>query len=63
MQGHKVGSCAHVRSLRREQSGEFRVADAWQILDLEDQAWEKGLPRHKRRKEVQDDIVLPAGAI
>ena len=50
VQGQKLGTCAYVRELRRDRSGEFRVEEAWQLDDLVDRAWERGLPRYQDRK-------------
>ena len=39
-----------MRSLRRETSGSFHVKDAWTIAQLEDEAWNKQLPKFRERK-------------
>ena len=56
MQGEAVGSKAHVTELRRESSGQFNVADAWQLDTLLGVSKEMGLarpprPRQQRRKK------------
>lgn len=69
VQGQKVGSCAYVRELRRDRSGEFRVEDAWQLDDLIDRAWDRGLPRWEHRKMravhegVDADLEVPAAEV
>ena len=53
MQGEAVGSKAHVVELRRESSGQFNVADAWQLDDLLHLSKEMGLGRPPRRRQQQ----------
>lgn len=53
MQGEKVGSKAHVTELRRENSGEFDVADAWQLESLIDLSKEMGMGRPPRQRQQQ----------
>lgn len=35
--GRALGSCAHLTSLRRDQIGDYSVADAWKFLELENE--------------------------
>lgn len=35
--GRALGSCAHLTSLRRDQIGDYSVADAWKFSELENQ--------------------------
>jgi tRNA pseudouridine55 synthase len=52
--GRAAGTCAHVRELRREASGDFNVADAWQLPALLEEAAARGLgadsPQSGRRE-------------
>lgn len=48
MQGEAAGCGAYVTELRRERSGEFEVADAWDLEALVERAEEAGLPRAPR---------------
>jgi tRNA U55 pseudouridine synthase TruB len=46
-----VGCKAHVVELRRERSGEFDVADAWQLDALIELSKEMGLGRPPRQRQ------------
>lgn len=45
LQGEAVGSKAHVTTLRRQRSGAYAAADAWDLEVLVQDAERQGMPR------------------
>lgn len=60
-QGEAVGSKAHVTELRRQSSGAFSVADAWELSAVVECAEAMGMARPPRAK-TRSDKATPAPA-
>lgn len=60
-QGEAVGSKAHVTELRRQSSGAFSVADAWELSAVVECAEAMGMPRPPRAK-TRDRKATPSTA-
>ena len=60
--GASLGTCAHLRSLRREAIGPFRVEDAW-TLEVRAPAWNRHLPRWNRWRRARTGVDQEWGTL